>query len=187
MWSTTRINTRSITILLHVNDLEIAFWSLLCFTINNDIAKIQELIYCNKLSLNVSKSRYMVFTPRHRKGYCSWYKDNWSTERTPLRNKFMALLVDSQLTWKHHKEYTCKMLSKVFLNRFETYNDIQSQYLHVPYDRLDVKMFRFNVHGANVWNTIPDVIMNVQTTYFNQSFYHYLIECTWFCSFVRWC
>ena len=55
------------------------------------------------------------------------------------------------------------MLYKLFLNRFETYNDVQSQYLHVRYDRLDVKMFRFNVHGANVWSAIPDHIKNVQT------------------------
>ena len=39
---------------------------LYCVTINNDIWKIQEWIYCNKLSLNVSKTRYMVFTSQHK-------------------------------------------------------------------------------------------------------------------------
>ena len=35
----------------------------MCHTLNEDPVKIQELLCCNTFSLNVSKTRHMVFTP----------------------------------------------------------------------------------------------------------------------------
>ena len=288
---------------LYVNDLATvsnAFWSVLfaddnslfisgkdpevmCDAINNDLAKIQEWLYCNKLSLSVLKTHYMIFTARNKTATDLDIKINEVRIERVYVTKFLGVLVDSQLTWKQHIEYTCKKLSKcigilskarkklcrsslltlyysfaypyliycnqvwgnnyqtvlnklllvqkklvriitcspfrahteplmyankmlsvnsintylmgifmyqcihqevpeIFLNLFQTnddvhdYNTCQSQQLHVPYGRLDVRRFSFKVHGAHVWNTIPDHIKNVQTIHtFKQLLRNHLI------------
>ena len=70
---------------------------------------------------------------------------------------------------------------EIFLFLFQTNDDVhdydtrQSQQLHVPYGRLDVRGFSFKVHGAHVGNTIPDHIKNVQTIHtFKQLFRNYV-------------
>ena len=82
--------------------------------------------------------------------------------------------------------YQCihQEVPEIFLDLFQTnddvhdYNTRQSQQLHVPYCRLDVRRFSFKVHGAHVWNTIPDHIKNVQTIHtFKQLLRNYLIYC----------
>ena len=78
---------------------------------------------------------------------------------------------------------------EIFLDLFEINDDIHdhntrhSQQLHVPYGKLDVRRFSFKVHGANVWNSIPDHIKNAQNIHiFKQLFRIYLIESNWFCA-----
>ena len=84
----------------------------LCNKINEDLEKIQEWLCANKLSLNIMKTHYMVFTSRNK---CVSDIDikinNVSIERVYV-TKFLGILIDSQLNWKHHIEYTCKKLSK---------------------------------------------------------------------------
>ena len=40
---------------------------VLCNQLNEDLREIQEWLNCNKLSLNVLKTHYMIFTPRNKK------------------------------------------------------------------------------------------------------------------------
>ena len=80
--------------------------------IDEDLTKIQEWLCGNKLSLNVSKTHYMVFTPRN-----NFFNDvnvminNEQIERGYV-TKFLGMQIDAPLNWKRHIEYTCKKLSK---------------------------------------------------------------------------
>ena len=38
----------------------------MCQQLNDDLEKIQEWLYCNKLSLNVLETHYMIFSPRRK-------------------------------------------------------------------------------------------------------------------------
>ena len=85
---------------------------VLCQQLNKDLRNVQEWLQCNKLSLNVLKTHYMVFTPRNElindidvKIY------NVQIQRV-YATKFLGVQIDAQLTWKTHIEYTCKKLSK---------------------------------------------------------------------------
>ena len=118
--------------LLYVNDLAVvsnAFWSVLsaddtslfisgkdawsmCVTINNDLSKIQKWLYCNKLSLNVLKTHYMIFKARNKTSTDLDIKINEVCIERVYETKFLGVLVDSQLTWKYQIDYTCKKLSK---------------------------------------------------------------------------
>ena len=135
--------------LLYVNDLATvsnAFWSVLftddtslfisgkdpeamCDTINNDLAKNQQWLYCNKLPLNVVKTHYMIFTARNKTATDLDVKTNEVRIERVYETKFLGVLVDSQLTWKQHTEYTCKN----FLNVLEYYQRLGKSFANPLY------------------------------------------------------
>ena len=49
--------------------------------------------------------------------------------------------------------------------------------LHVPYGRLDIRIFSIRVTGANLWNSLPLFVNNSQSIHiFKKNMRHYLIE-----------
>ena len=68
--------------------------------INEELTKVQEWLYCNKLSLNVLKTHYMIFKSRNK---CMNDVDirinNVKIERV-YATKFLGVQIDAQLTWK---------------------------------------------------------------------------------------
>ena len=86
---------------------------LLCHQLNEDLRNVQEWLQCNKLSLNVLKTHYMVFTPRNRLIDDIVVKIHRVQIQRVYATKFLGVQIDSQLTWKTHIEYTCKNLSNV--------------------------------------------------------------------------
>ena len=87
--------------------------SSLCIRrINEDLAKIQEWLCANKLSLNVKKTHSMIFTRKNKiVPDIDIRINNVCIERMHV-TKFLEMLIDSQLNWKQHIEYTSKKLSK---------------------------------------------------------------------------
>ena len=80
--------------------------------INEELINVQEWLHCNKLSFNVLKTHYIIFTSRNK---CVNDVDiriqNVPIERV-YATKFLGVQIDAQLTWKNHIEYTCKKLCK---------------------------------------------------------------------------
>ena len=82
--------------------------SEMCNQLNADLFRVQEWLHCNKLSLNVLKTHYMIFTPRN-KIYddVSIIINNTKISRVYV-TKFLGVQIDSQLSWKMHIDYICK-------------------------------------------------------------------------------
>ena len=85
---------------------------VLCSQLNEDLREIQEWLNCNKLSLNVLKTHYMIFTPRNKIIEDIDVQLYGVNIQRVFVTKFLGVQIDSYLTWKHHIEYTCKKLSK---------------------------------------------------------------------------
>ena len=85
---------------------------VLCSQLNEDLREIQEWLNCNKLSLNVLKTHYMIFTPRNKIIEDIDVQFYGVNIQRVFVTKFLGVQIDSHLTWKHHIEYTCKKLSK---------------------------------------------------------------------------
>ena len=84
----------------------------MCAKLNDDLKSISEWLCWNKLSLNVSKTHYMVIPPRSRNiSNLDVRIDNTAIERV-YDTKFLGVQIDAQLSWKKHIEYTCIKLSK---------------------------------------------------------------------------
>ena len=84
----------------------------MCAKLNGDLKNISEWLCCNKLSLDVSKTHYMVFSPRNKIIHNLHIRINDTTIERVYDSKFIGVQIDAQLSWKKHIEYTRNNLSK---------------------------------------------------------------------------
>ena len=81
-------------------------------SLNCELAKLTEWLNANKLSINVSKSHYMVFHWSRRK----INKGHILLDTTILSQvtfiKFLGVILDEKLKWTHHMSYIKNKLSK---------------------------------------------------------------------------
>ena len=81
--------------------------------INNELSLVCEWLKSNKLSLNVDKTHFMVFSPTKMK---SSYDVQLSIENKAIEKvthtKFLGVILDEKLNWKPHVQYVKTKLSK---------------------------------------------------------------------------
>ena len=71
-------------------------------TINNELSKISEWLSSNKLSLNIRKTKFMVFqTTQRRVDYPVLKLNNVNIEKVPHFN-FLRVFISSILKWDKH-------------------------------------------------------------------------------------
>ena len=86
--------------------------SSMTIALNEQLTAIYEWLCCDKLSLNVLKTHYMILTQQSEKvDDISFYINYVSIERVYV-TKFLGVQIDSQLNWKNHIQYTWKILCK---------------------------------------------------------------------------
>ena len=79
--------------------------------INVELVKIFTWRRMNKLSLNIEKSNFMLFTP---KGFSRNMDDiSIAGQRTEEARhmKFLGVILDNKLNWRAHCEYICDKIS----------------------------------------------------------------------------
>ena len=87
--------------------------------VNIELCKLYNWLTFNKLTLNISKSNFVIFHPKQKKPN---YKpkiclfDNEKNEYTTLESKeyikYLGILIDKNLTWKHHIDTVSLKISK---------------------------------------------------------------------------
>ena len=80
----------------------------MCKNINTDLKNIQEWFCCNKLSLNVLKTHYMIFTPKNKVIDDVDIRINNDKIENVYVTQFLGVHIDSHLNWKKHIDYICK-------------------------------------------------------------------------------
>ena len=86
---------------------------------NSELSKVSEWLVVNKLSLNIKKSNYVIFCPSQKKfnmeisikmydnsanGFCCLERKDFV--------KFLGILIDCNLKWKHHIDFISLKISK---------------------------------------------------------------------------
>ena len=87
-----------------VNDME-------CI-INTELDKINKWIQVNKLSLNLSKTNYMLFKGNKKVASLPNIIMNNVKISCINKSKFLGVIIDDKLTWIHHIEHVSKKISK---------------------------------------------------------------------------
>lgn len=83
-------------------------------SINNELDKVSEWLITNRLSLNVSKTKYILFHPRQKdisNIIPELFINGDKIERVETF-KFLGVIIDSNLSWKYHIEMLSNKISK---------------------------------------------------------------------------
>ena len=91
------------------------------YLINAELSNVREWLDINKLSLNKSKSKYMIFhVPNKDIQYLTFKIDNVIIEKVD-EFSFLGLTIDTNLNWKRHSEKICNKCAKMIgiLNRLK--------------------------------------------------------------------
>ena len=81
--------------------------------VNNELAKIIIWLKVNKLSLNLTKTNFMIFYPRQKKVNVNVPLTLENTViKQVMETKFLGVLIDQHLSWKSHIDFVSKKISK---------------------------------------------------------------------------
>ena len=111
--------------------------------INTELFKINDWLKINKLSLNLRKSKHMIFKKTNTRNINLTIKiDNLVIERVECFN-FLGLTLDSQMTWKKHSDIISNKCSRVIgtLNRIRHF--IPTQIIVLLYNTLILPHFNY--------------------------------------------
>ena len=104
--------------------------------LNNELTKITDWLSSNKLSLNVKKTKFMVFhTPLRRVNYPALKLNNVLIERVSQFN-FLDIILSSSLKWDKHVAHVSLKISRVIgvLHRLKFYYKLTKKELPPYFD-----------------------------------------------------
>ena len=150
--------TNSLDLHLFADDSNLFFChkSLVCLEkiINTELAHVETWLNTNKLSLNISKSNFVIFHPPQKKvndPMKLYVNDTLLEEKNHV--KYLGIMMDNNLNWKSHATYIAKknkgsigILSK--LRYYVTHDTLITLYFALLYP--------FLIYGILIWgNTYP--------------------------------
>ena len=80
--------------------------------INKELADISMWLNANRLSLNIKKTQYMVFSRKKRTDKKIYIKINNHSISETKSSKFLGVYIDNCLNWKKHLSYTASKLAR---------------------------------------------------------------------------
>ena len=108
---------------LFADDTNILFaeknWKVIETEVNTELFKIYDWLTSNKSTLNISKSNFVIFHPKqnnpnNKPKICLF--DNEKTGYATLESKeyikYLGILIDKNLTWKHHIDTVSSKISQ---------------------------------------------------------------------------
>ena len=116
--------------------------------LNRELDKICEWLKVNKLSLNVPKTKYMIFRPKNKIiADLNLFLDGHKLERV-TNFDFLGIVVDECLTWNNHIHKIQMKISKTVgvMNRIKAY--LPSETLLIIYNSL---IYPHLLYGALLW------------------------------------
>ena len=123
-------------------------------TLNEELLKLTTWCQANKLSINYSKSKFMVFKPRQKRQNLDIKLEisNCAIER--VRDTiFLGVILDENLTWKHHIANVARKISKSIGVIYKSSFCLPVTSLHTLYYSL---VYPYLVYCASVWaSTYP--------------------------------
>ena len=123
--------------------------------INVEIDKIYSWVKANKLSLNVDKTNFMLFTP---KCFPCNMNDliNGSRISEVNETKFLGVIIDNKLSWSSHIMYISNNISKpADVHEYNTRN-ASTLHVFVCFQRTTRGQKTLSYCGARIWNYVLD-------------------------------
>ena len=86
----------------------------LLFEINKELPNIYDWLCANKLTLNLRKTKYLIFQPRQKVDYNLLFPLSIAGQflEQVSKIKYLGIYIDSHLSWHDHIDYVCDRVSK---------------------------------------------------------------------------
>ena len=78
--------------------------------LNNELLNIDVCLRSNKLSINIQKTNYVIFSPSQRKVNHSRFSLSFGGQ--PLTQSNVTEFLDEHLIWNYHTNFVCKQIAK---------------------------------------------------------------------------
>ena len=126
-------------------------------TMNKELVKLYEWLCLNRLSLNISKTNFLIFTPSNKPKSTTTLLINKTAIKEEQYVKYLGLLIDSQLTFKCHIEELKKKISRTIgvlhkLKPFVTSTILTNVYYAIVYP--------FLLYGIIIWGNSSKTLLS---------------------------
>ena len=133
-------------------------------TVNAELARVQEWLTLNQLTLNIKKSNFIIFKS-HKKQLIRQMNLRLSGNELQRveESKFLGIIIDQHLTWKNHIDYITKKIirSTGLLCRIRFY--VNQTHLKMLYNSLIYPYLHYgNIVWANNYPTRLDKLFKLQ-------------------------
>ena len=118
-----------------------------CDVLNKELENMYIWFKVNKLSLNVSKTNYMIFGKKYTDSLFNIQIDGVVVDRVHV-TKFLGVLVDDELTWNNHITSVCKNISKNMSMLYKVKHILNSNSLYTLYCSLLLPYFSY---ACEIW------------------------------------
>ena len=134
--------------------------------VNVEINKVHQWLVSNKLTLNISKSKFMIVSNKK----CLTNKFKVCIQDTPLEKcdhyKYLGVIIDNKLNWKSHIEYISTKISKACGVLAKLRHCISSNVLVEVYHALIHSYLRY---GILTWGNASDATLKPLETLINRA------------------
>ena len=100
------------------------------------MTKVMDWLTANKLSLNISKTKYMLITNKHLCTESFVINVNRNRIERTVTYKYLGVIVHEKLTWKEHCKQLCSTISKYVGVRYKVKHYVNNHALRMLYHSL---------------------------------------------------
>ena len=125
-------------------------------TINHELKQVSEWIKANKLSLNLQKTNYMLFSNIIDELPGNIIFENTNIKRVSI-TKFLGVTIDKNLSWKEHVDHICKIISRNIgiINKVKYYFPT-----HILLNLYSTLILPHLNYGIVAWGNCADCLLN---------------------------
>jgi len=105
-------------------------------SVNHEMTKVMDWLTTNKLSLNISKTKYMLITDKHVSTESFVINVNRNRIERTVTYDNRGAIVDEKLTWKEHCKQLCSTISKYVGVMYKVKHHVNNQALRMLYHSL---------------------------------------------------
>ena len=114
---------------------------------NRELNRLYTWLSVNKLSINIKKTNYIVFSNIHENVANSVGINNTKCQKVYLK-KFIGVFIDHKLTWQEHINYACGKICKCTAMLNKVKNLLNKSSLHMLYNSLFIP---YLTYCTEVW------------------------------------
>ena len=128
--------------------------------LKSELSKLKQWFDRNKLSLNLSKTKFMIFGNRNKNDEIQLEIDEVRIERV-YEIKFLGVIIDHRLSWKPHTKYLCSKLARTVGILGKVRHILDRKPLHTLYNSL---VDPYLAYCVEVWgNTYKSTLTKICT------------------------